>query len=243
VVEIIERSKQPIIGPLAAGVGVWLVAPEDKRYGQDVLIPTGATSVAKTGQVVVGGAGRAASLVVGQPVGRIKEVLGEVDDPGMEIEIAVRKYSVPHEFSTRAWRLRAACPTKFAPQDKADRVDLTDVPLVTIDGEDARDFDDAVYCEPPHVGVAASAVKGWRLLVAIADVSHYVKTGSAIGRGCLRPRHQRCTSRAASSRCCPRSCPTGCAHSIPRWSACRMVCDMFVTRGRRGAMPTSSTRR
>jgi ribonuclease R len=94
----------------------------------------------------------------------------------MEIEIAVRKYGVPHEFSDACIGLARALPDKVRREDKKHRVDLTDVPLVTIDGEDARDFDDAVYCEPTKVGRG----KGWRLLVAIADVSHYVETGSPI---------------------------------------------------------------
>ena len=98
VVEIVERPPQPIIGRLLHESGVWLVAPEDKRYGQDVLIPKGATGLAKAGQVVVVELTEPPSLY-GQPVGRVKEVLGEIDDPGMEIEIAVRKYGVPHEFS------------------------------------------------------------------------------------------------------------------------------------------------
>jgi ribonuclease R len=175
VVEILERPDQPIIGRLLQEGGVWLVAPEDKRYGQDVLIPKGATGQAKTGQVVVVELAEPPSLF-GQPVGRIKEVLGEMDDPGMEIEIAVRKYGVPHEFSPACLAMARALPDQVRPQDATRRVDLTDVPLVTIDGEDARDFDDAVYCEPAKVGRG----KGWRLLVAIADVSHYVDTGSAI---------------------------------------------------------------
>ncbi len=175
VVEIIERPPQPIIGRLLHESGVWLVAPEDKRYGQDVLIPKGATGLAKAGQVVVVELTEPPSLY-GQPVGRVKEVLGEIDDAGMEIEIAVRKYGVPHEFSDACIALARSLPDKVRPQDKKHRVDLTDVPLVTIDGEDARDFDDAVYCEPAKVGRG----KGWRLLVAIADVSNYVETGSAI---------------------------------------------------------------
>ena len=89
VVEIMERPPHPIIGRLLQESGVWLVAPEDKRYGQDILIPKGATGTAKTGQVVVVELTEPPALF-GQPVGRVKEVLGEVDDPGMEIEIAVR---------------------------------------------------------------------------------------------------------------------------------------------------------
>ena len=113
---------------------------------QDIMIPKAATGSAKAGQVVVVELTEPPSLF-GQPVGRIKEVLGEIDDPGMEIEIAVRKYSVPHEFSDACIALARALPDQVRAQDKRQRVDLTDVALVTIDGEDARDFDDAVYCD------------------------------------------------------------------------------------------------
>ena len=181
VVEIVERPPQPIIGRLLHESGVWLVAPEDKRYGQDVLIPKGATGLAKAGQVVVVELTEPPSLY-GQPVGRVKEVLGEIDDAGMEIEIAVRKYGVPHEFSDACIALSRTLPDKVRPQDKRHRVDLTDVPLVTIDGEDARDFDDAVYCEPFKRGRGKTAFEGWRLIVAIADVSHYVKPGEPLDR-------------------------------------------------------------
>ena len=179
VVEIMERSSQTIIGRLLQESGIWIVVPEDKRYGQDVLVPKTATGTAKAGQVVVVELTEAPALY-GQPVGRVTEVLGEVDDPGMEIEIAVRKYSVPHEFSQACVALARSLPDTVRPQDKKRRVDLTDVPLVTIDGEDARDFDDAVYCEPVRIGKGKSAAQGWRVLVAIADVSHYVETGSSI---------------------------------------------------------------
>jgi ribonuclease R len=227
VVEIVERSKQPIIGRLLQESGVWLVAPEDKRYGQDVLIPKGATSVAKPGQVVVVELVEPPALF-GQPVGRIKEVLGEVDDPGMEIEIAVRKYSVPHEFSEACVALARTLPDKVRPQDKSGRVDLTDVPLVTIDGEDARDFDDAVYCEPASKGRGRTAVKGWRLLVAIADVSHYVDTGSAIDVDA----YDRATSVYFPRRVIPmlpEKLSNGLCSLNPEVERLCMVCDMFIT--------------
>ena len=227
VVEIVERSKQPIIGRLLQESGVWLVAPEDKRYGQDVLIPKGATSVAKPGQVVVVELVEPPALF-GQPVGRIKEVLGEVDDPGMEIEIAVRKYSVPHEFSEACIALARALPDKVRSQDKSGRVDLTDIPLVTIDGEDARDFDDAVYCEPASKGRGRTAVKGWRLLVAIADVSHYVETGSAIDADA----YDRATSVYFPRRVIPmlpEKLSNGLCSLNPEVERLCMVCDMFIT--------------
>ena len=227
VVEIIERPPQPIIGRLLQESGVWLVAPEDKRYGQDVLIPKGATGTAKPGQVVVVELIEPPALF-GQPVGRVKEVLGEIDDPGMEIEIAVRKYSVPHEFSDACIALARTLPDKVLPADKKHRIDLTDVPLVTIDGEDARDFDDAVYCEPATQGRGKSAVKGWRLLVAIADVSHYVDTGSAIDVDA----YDRATSVYFPRRVIPmlpEKLSNGLCSLNPEVERLCMVCDMFVT--------------
>ena len=226
VVEIVERPPQPIIGRLLQEGGVWLVAPEDKRYGQDVLIPKGATGTAKTGQVVVVELVEPPALY-GQPVGRVKEVLGEIDDPGMEIEIAVRKYSVPHEFSDACIALARTLPDKVRAQDKKHRIDLTDVALVTIDGEDARDFDDAVYCEPSTSGRGKSAVKGWRLLVAIADVSHYVETGSAIDVDA----YDRATSVYFPRRVIPmlpEKLSNGLCSLNPEVERLCMVCDMFV---------------
>ncbi len=222
VLEIVERPKHPIIGRLLHESGVWLVAPEDKRYGQDVLVPKGFTGPAKPGQVVVVELTEPPALY-GQPVGRVKEVLGEVDDPGMEIEIAVRKYGVPHEFSDACIALARTLPDKVRPQDKKHRVDLTDVPLVTIDGEDARDFDDAVYCEPAKVGRG----KGWRLLVAIADVSHYVETGSAIDIDA----YERATSVYFPRRVIPmlpEKLSNGLCSLNPDVDRMCMVCDMLV---------------
>jgi len=222
VVEILERPEQPIIGRLLQESGIWLVAPEDKRYGQDVLIPKGATGSAKPGQVVVVELTEPPALY-GQPVGRVTEVLGEIDDPGMEIEIAVRKYSVPHEFSDACLEQAKALPDKVRAQDRKGRVDLRDVPLVTIDGEDARDFDDAVYCVPAKVGRA----KGWRLLVAIADVSHYVQTGSAIDIDA----YDRATSVYFPRRVIPmlpEKLSNGLCSLNPDVDRLCMVCDMLV---------------
>lgn len=222
VTEIIERPAAPIIGRLLQESGVWLVAPEDKRYGQDVLIPKGATGSAKTGQVVVVELTEPPALY-GQPVGRVKEVLGEIDDPGMEIEIAVRKYGVPHEFSDSALAEARALPDKVRPADLKQRVDLRDVALVTIDGEDARDFDDAVYCEPAKVGRG----KGWRLLVAIADVSHYVKTGAPIDVDA----YDRATSVYFPRRVIPmlpEKLSNGLCSLNPDVDRLCMVCDMLV---------------
>ena len=222
VVEIIERPEQPIIGRLLQESGIWLVAPEDKRYGQDVIIPKGATGTAKPGQVVVVELTEPPALY-GQPVGRVIEVLGEIDDPGMEIEIAVRKYSVPHAFSDACLEQAKALPDKVRAVDAKGRVDLRDVPLVTIDGEDARDFDDAVYCLPAKVGRG----KGWRLLVAIADVSHYVQTGSAIDIDA----YDRATSVYFPRRVIPmlpEKLSNGLCSLNPDVDRLCMVCDMLV---------------
>jgi len=227
VVEIIERSSHVIIGRLLHESGIWIVAPEDKRYGQDVMIPKAATGLAQAGQVVVVELTEPPALF-GQPVGRIKEVLGDIDDPGMEIEIAVRKYSVPHEFSEACTAQARALPDKVQPQDKVQRVDLTDVPLVTIDGEDARDFDDAVYCEPTRIGKGRATVSGWRLLVAIADVSHYVENGCAIDIDA----YERATSVYFPRRVIPmlpEKLSNGLCSLNPELERLCMVCDMVVT--------------
>jgi len=227
VLEIIERSNQPIIGRLLLESGIWIVVPEDKCYGQDILIPKAATGLAKSGQVVVVELTEPPALY-GQPVGRVKEILGEVDDPGIEIEIAVRKFSVPYEFSDACIALARTLPDTVRAQDKKRRVDLTDVPLVTIDSEDARDFDDAVYCEPAKIGKGKSAVQGWRLLVAIADVSHYVENGSAIDIDA----YERATSVYFPRRVIPmlpEKLSNGLCSLNPEVERLCMVCDMLVS--------------
>ena len=172
IVEVVERRTHPLVGRLINERGVSIVVPEDQRIRHDILVPPHAAGKGRDGQVVV-------VEIVQQPqrdlqaVGRVIEVLGEIDDPGMEIEIAVRKFSVPHQFSETVLTQARSLPQSVRKSDLRGRVDLRDVPLVTIDGEDARDFDDAVYCEPIPRG-------GWRLIVAIADVDHYVAAGSEL---------------------------------------------------------------
>ena len=226
VIDIVERRKTPIIGRLLLESGVWLVAPEDRRYGQDILIPKNATANAAVGQVVAIELTEPPSMY-SQPVGRITEVLGEIDDPGMEIEIAVRKYEVPHRFSPETLAQAAALPEKLRPADKRNRIDLTDVPLVTIDGEDARDFDDAVYCEPLKKGRGKTAFEGWRLIVAIADVSHYVKPGEPLDEDA----YERATSVYFPRRVIPmlpEKISNGLCSLNPDEERLSMVCDMLV---------------
>ncbi len=226
VLDILERRKTPIIGRLLHEGGQWLVAPEDSRYGQDILIPKNATASATVGKVVSVELTEPPSLH-SQPVGRVAEVLGEIDDSGMEIEIAVRKYEVPHEFSSETLAQAAALPDKLRPVDRKHRVDLSDVPLVTIDGEDARDFDDAVYCEPFKRGRGKTALEGWRLIVAIADVSHYVKPGEPLDEDA----YERATSVYFPRRVIPmlpEKLSNGLCSLNPEVERLAMVCDMLV---------------
>ncbi|MES2090974.1 MAG: VacB/RNase II family 3'-5' exoribonuclease, partial [Pseudomonadota bacterium] len=204
----------------------WLVAPEDRRFGQDILIPARGTANAEPGQVVSVELTEVPSLHA-QPVGRVVEVLGGIDDPGMEIEIAVRKYEVPYQFSEDVLAQAGKLPEKMRPADRKNRIDLTDVALVTIDGEDARDFDDAVYCEPVKIG-RTKAHNGWRLLVAIADVSHYVKPGDPLDREA----YERATSVYFPRRVIPmlpEKLSNGLCSLNPEVERLSMVCDMLVT--------------
>ncbi len=227
VLDILERRAAPVIGRLLNEGGVWIVAPEDRRFGQDVLVPKAAVGPATAGQIVVVELTEPPS-VHAQPVGRVVEVLGEIDDPGMEIEIAVRKYGVPHQFSPTTLAQAEALPAKIRASDRRRRVDLTDVPLVTIDGEDARDFDDAVYCEPlSGEADAAGAPCGWRLIVAIADVSHYVRPGESLDADA----YERSTSVYFPRRVIPmlpERLSNGLCSLNPDEDRLAMVCDVVV---------------
>lgn len=222
IVEVVERANSYIIGRLLNENGVWIVVPEDKRIGQDILL-AGSLGKAKSGQIV------SVALTVqpsrySQPAGKIVEVLGDIDDPGMEIEIAVRKFGVPHVFSATATKLAAKLPTEVLAADLADRVDLRDIPLVTIDGEDARDFDDAVYCEPVKIGRS----DGFRLIVAIADVSHYVKPNDALDTDAL----ERSTSVYFPRRVIPmlpEKLSNGLCSLNPDVDRLTLVCDLVVS--------------
>ena len=178
IVEVLERRTNRLVGRFLNERGVSIVVPEDQRIKHDVLIPPSETAQAQHGQVV------SVDIIEQptrhtQPLGKVAEILGEIDDPGMEIEIAVRKFDVPVEFSDAAFKQAAKLPDTVKRTDLKNRVDLRDVPLITIDGEDARDFDDAVYCEPVEIGDKRKR-PGWRLLVAVADVAHYVQDGDAL---------------------------------------------------------------
>jgi ribonuclease R len=171
IVEVLERARRRIVGRLHAEHGVLFLVPEDRRIAHDILVPPAEAGKAKAGQVAT------VELVAqpsrhAQPIGRVAEVLGHHADPGMEIEIAVRKFDLPHEFSRKALAAARAMPEGVRNEDLQGRKDLRELPFVTIDGETAKDFDDAVHCRREG--------KGFRLWVAIADVSHYVRHGEAL---------------------------------------------------------------
>ncbi len=190
IVEVTERANTEVVGRVFDEYGVRYVVPEDRRLHTRIVIapetpanggagkrlrkPKAGETAVQPGQVVI-------AEILEQPgkrtlpVGRIKEVLGNYADPGMEIEIALRKHDLPFEFPKAVIDEAARLPEEVVvDKDLGKREDLRDIPLVTIDGETAKDFDDAVFAEALPKG------KGWRMIVAIADVSHYVRPGSPL---------------------------------------------------------------
>ncbi|NVJ66186.1 MAG: ribonuclease R [Gammaproteobacteria bacterium] len=176
IVEILDGSTTHVVGRLFEENGLYFVSSEDSRIQHDLIVDLSSGLQAETGQVVV-------AEIVQRPRknrharGRITEVLGDYLSAGMEIEIAIRSHGIPHEWPEAVNQQVTELPVEITESDwkseSGQRVDLRDLPLVTIDGEDARDFDDAVYCRKEPNG-------GWRLWVAIADVSHYVQPDSAL---------------------------------------------------------------
>ncbi|MBV6307348.1 ribonuclease R [Candidimonas humi] len=226
IVEVVERRTDKLVGRFLKERGALIVAPEDQRIKHDILIPVADTAGAENGQVVTVQIVQQPTRHT-QPIGRVVEVLGEIDDPGMEIEIAVRKFDVPLDFSDAALKQAAALPATVRPGEIKGRVDLRDVPFVTIDGEDARDFDDAVFCMPVDAGTAKRKKQAWRLLVAIADVSHYVRPGDSLNDDAL----ERGTSVYFPRRVIPmlpESLSNGICSLNPKVDRLVMVCDMVV---------------
>ena len=171
VVEILERNTHQIVGRLYQEDGFTYVVPDNKNISQTVLLQKDGVGGATQGQIVV------AEIVeqptkLHQPIGRIIEVLGDHLAPGMEIEMAIRTHELPHNWPSDVAAEIASLTPEVPEAAKQGREDIRHLPLVTIDGEDARDFDDAVYCK--------KTPKGWKLLVAIADVSHYVMANTAL---------------------------------------------------------------
>lgn len=175
-VEILERKNQQLVGRFYQKGNTQFVTPENKRIDKDIQVEPGPIQPTQGQYVIV--------EITQQPTRRllpqciIKEVLGDHMAPGMEVDVATRVHELPHEWPEAVTDDVAGYTTEVEEADKANRVDLRSLPFVTIDGEDAKDFDDAVFCTPKKGG-------GWRLYVAIADVSHYVKKDSALDKEAL----------------------------------------------------------
>nr|WP_320125238.1 ribonuclease R [uncultured Shewanella sp.] len=171
-VRLIQPRSAAIVGRYHVDSGMAFVIADDKRITQEILVANEDRNGARQGDVVVVELTRRPGRFV-KAAGKVTEVLGKQMAPGMEIEIALRNYDLPHTWSPVIEKKLRRIPDEVTDADKVGRVDLRHLPLVTIDGEDARDFDDAVYAEKKAGG-------GWRLWVAIADVSYYVRTDSAL---------------------------------------------------------------
>ena len=219
IVEVLERATRRIVGRLHVEHGVTFLVPEDRRIAQDILVPPKEAGRAKPGEVVT------VELVAqpskhAQPIGRVAEVLGRYTDPGMEIEIALRKFDLPHELSKKAMAAARALPEAVREEDLADRRDLRELGFVTIDGETAKDFDDAVH--------AVRDGRGFRLWVAIADVSHYVRHGEPLDTDA----RERGTSVYFPRRVIPmlpEKISNGLCSLNPEVDRLAMVCEMMIT--------------
>ncbi|WP_092405990.1 ribonuclease R [Dokdonella immobilis] len=171
IVEVLERRPSRLVGRVIVEDGLTLVAPDDRRVHQDILIRPGDEQGARAGQIVIAEISDPPTQHRG-PMGRILAVLGERLTPSIIVEMAIASHNLPHAWPEAVIHQAAEVDPQVLASEIKGRVDLRSLPLVTIDGEDARDFDDAVYAE--------ANAKGFRLIVAIADVSHYVRTGSVL---------------------------------------------------------------
>jgi ribonuclease R len=171
IVEVLERRSPRLVGRVVEENGLVLVTPDDRRLHQDILITPGRERGARSGQIVIVEITEQPTAQRG-PMGRVLAVLGERLTPSLVVEMAIASHDLPHEWPATVLRDAANVAPEVSAAEIKGRVDLRDTPLVTIDGEDARDFDDAVYAEPN--------ANGFRLIVAIADVSHYVRPGTPL---------------------------------------------------------------
>lgn len=219
IVEVLERAHTDIVGRFYIEDGIGFIRPDNKRMAQDILVPADQYGGATHGQFVT-------LELLSQPtlkreaVGKVIEVMGDHMAPGMEIDVAIRSYGLPEKWPDQVLDEIKGYGEHVPEEAKQGREDIRDLPLVTIDGEDARDFDDAVFCEPHG--------KGWRLLVAIADVSAYVKPGSPLDTEAI----ERGNSVYFPERVVPmlpEVLSNGLCSINPQVDRLCMVCEMFVT--------------
>ncbi len=217
-VEVLERNTSEVVGRFYSEGGVGVVVPEDRRMRRDIIIPSSEVNGARHGQIVVVNLTEQPTKRT-PPLGRIVEVVGEHMAPGMEIDIAIRSHSLPRDWPEAVTATIEGLGAEVEESAKQGREDLRQLPLVTIDGADARDFDDAVYCQ--------KTPKGWKLLVAIADVSHYVAPGSALDEEAF----SRATSVYFPERVIPmlpEELSNGLCSLNPHVDRLCMVCEMLV---------------
>lgn len=179
IVEVLERRLSRLIGRYTLEGGISYLVPDDKRVQRNVQIPQEGRGEARDGQLVVVELTQAPDARR-PPIGRIVAVLGDKLTPSLVVEAAIHGHEIPHEFPQEVLDEAAAVPLVVDEKMIAGRVDLRDLPLVTIDGADAKDFDDAVYCESNRQGLRMKNRSGYRLVVAIADVSYYVRPGTPL---------------------------------------------------------------
>ena len=172
VIRILERGFRKVVGKFMRAKNYSYIIPEDERILQEVYIPEGETKRARPNQIVVAEITRYPTERA-RPEGRVTHILGYPDDPEVEPQIILHKYDLPHRFSSAALKEARSLPLIPSSQDYRDRVDLREIPTFTIDGENARDFDDAVSIEKEKDG-------GMKLYVSISDVSHYVKEETSL---------------------------------------------------------------
>ena len=219
VVDVLERNTHHVVGRYYVDHGVGFVVADNKRINQDILVPAEQAFGARHGQIVTVEISEQPTRYR-QAIGRVVEILGDHMAPGMEIDVAIRAHQIPQEWSPLVEAEAAELPTDVPEEAKAGRIDLRKMPLVTIDGEDSMDFDDAVYAEPSG--------KGWRLLVAIADVSHYVIPGTPLDTDArLRGNSVYFPGRVVPM--LPEQLSNGLCSLNPQVDRLCMVCDMEVS--------------
>ena len=219
IVEVLEHANHHVAGRYYFEKGVGFVVADNKRINQDILVPNDQAFGAEDGQLVVVEILEYPSQRL-QAVGRIIEILGDHMAPGMEIDVAIRSHDLPQLWSPLVEAECETLPAEVPEEAKQGRSDLREIPLVTIDSEDSMDFDDAVYCEPRG--------KGWRLVVAIADVSHYVEPGSALDAE-ARQRGNSVYFPGRVIPMLPESLSNGLCSINPKVDRLCMVCDMEVS--------------
>ncbi|WP_425600787.1 ribonuclease R [Frateuria edaphi] len=220
IAEVLQRRSPRLVGRVVVENGVTLVSPDDRRLHQDVMVPPGQEQGAHAGQIVVAEITDPPTPHRG-PLGRIVSVLGERLQPSLLVEMAIASHDLPHDWPAEVLRDAAQVEPEVTAAERQGRTDLRKLPLVTIDGADARDFDDAVFAEPRRGG-------GWRLIVAIADVSHYVKVGNALDREA----YERSTSTYFPGfvvPMLPETLSNGICSLNPKVERLCMVCDMQIT--------------